>query len=103
MVRSGYKLYSRSLTSSRYYCDLGVYGSRGEQRMGVLALKMGEVYFLEQRSGDKVVLLLDDVLSELDEKHREEVMRLTSDRQIFLTTANKAEIKRFKGAKIFKL
>lgn len=83
--------------------DLGVYGSRGEQRMGVLALKMGEVYFLEQGGENKVVLLLDDVLSELDEKHRKEVLRLTFDRQVFLTTANKREVSRFKQAKLFEL
>lgn len=83
--------------------DLSVYGSRGEQRMGVLALKMGEVYFLERGENEKIVLLLDDVLSELDEKHREEVLRLTFDRQVFLTTANKGEVKRFKKAKIFRL
>lgn len=83
--------------------NLSIYGSRGEQRMGVLALKMGEVYFLERNSSDKVVLLLDDVLSELDEKHRKEVLRLTLDRQVFLTTANKREVNRFKKARVFNL
>ena len=47
--------------------DLGVYGSRGEQRMAVLALKLGEIYFGEEKVNDKPLLLLDDIFSELDD------------------------------------
>ena len=41
-------------------------GSRGEQRMAVLWLKTGEIKYL----GDDPILLLDDIFSELDQKHR---------------------------------
>jgi len=56
--------------------DLSLFGSRGEQRMAILALKMAELAFIEQKSGEKPLLLLDDIFSELDEDHRAEVLVL---------------------------
>ena len=46
--------------------DLTDYGSRGQQRTAALALKLSEVQIMEQETGEKPVLLLDDVVSELD-------------------------------------
>lgn len=83
--------------------DLSTYGSRGEQRMAVLALKMGEIYFMEEKGGKKVLLLLDDIFSELDETHKGEVLRVMSGRQVVVTTADEGDGKMFKGAKIIKL
>lgn len=83
--------------------DLSTYGSRGEQRMAVLALKMGEIYFMEEKSGKKVLLLLDDIFSELDETHKGEVLRVMSGRQVVVTTADKEDGKMFEQAKIIKL
>lgn len=45
---------------------LAIYGSQGQQRTAVLALKVGEYTVLRDRSGEAPLLLLDDVLSELD-------------------------------------
>ncbi|HOX96532.1 MAG TPA: DNA replication and repair protein RecF [Candidatus Woesebacteria bacterium] len=78
--------------------DLSVYGSRGEQRMAVLALKMGEIYFLEEKSGKKATLLLDDIFSELDENHKQEVLRVMEGRQVIVTTADEEDLKLFSGA-----
>ncbi|MCC6312407.1 MAG: DNA replication and repair protein RecF, partial [Thermomicrobiales bacterium] len=50
--------------------DLGSYGSRGQQRLAVLALKLAETRLMTERAGEPPVLLLDDVLSELDAEHR---------------------------------
>lgn len=83
--------------------DLATYGSRGEQRMAVLALKMGEIYFMEEKSDKKVLLLLDDIFSELDETHKEEVLRVMSGRQVVVTTADEGDSKMFKKAKIIRL
>ncbi len=49
---------------------LAAYGSQGQQRTAVLAVKVAEFGFLEARSGDAPILLLDDVLSELDSERR---------------------------------
>ncbi len=83
--------------------NLAVYGSRGEQRMAVLAMKMGEIYFLEERGNKKVILLLDDIFSELDEVHKEEVLRVMEGRQVVVTTADEDDVKMFKKAKIISL
>ena len=48
----------------------GVYGSRGQQRLSVLALKLAEVEFMRAETGEQPLLLLDDVLSELDPARR---------------------------------
>lgn len=50
--------------------DLGTYGSRGQQRTAILALKLAEVDWMKTRTGDWPVLLLDEVLAELDARRR---------------------------------
>jgi len=50
--------------------DMNAYGSRGEQRTIALSLKLAEANLFLARSGDRPVLLLDDVLSELDPARR---------------------------------
>jgi DNA replication and repair protein RecF len=50
--------------------DLHLYGSRGQQRTAVLALKLAEVSWMAQATGEQPILLLDDVMSELDGQRR---------------------------------
>lgn len=50
--------------------DVGTYGSRGQQRLVVLALKLAEIDLIRAESGEAPVLLLDDASSELDPAHR---------------------------------
>ncbi|MGA7730002.1 MAG: DNA replication and repair protein RecF [Chloroflexia bacterium] len=49
---------------------LGAYGSRGQQRTAVLALKLAEVDLMTDETGDTPILLLDDIMSELDIRRR---------------------------------
>lgn len=67
--------------------NLMIYGSRGEQRLGVLFLKIGAMEYLEEKIGVKALLLLDDIFSELDEGHRSEVTKLMEGRQVVVTSA----------------
>ncbi len=83
--------------------DLLIYGSRGEQRMAVLALKMGEIYFLEEKGKKKATLLLDDIFSELDEEHKQEVLRVMAGRQVVVTTADEKDLEMFKKAEIIRI
>ena len=83
--------------------DMAIYGSRGEQRMTVLALKLGEIYFAEERGGEKPLLLLDDIFSELDQVHRKEVLRVMTGRQVVVTTAMKEDLGLFAEAKVIEL
>ena len=68
--------------------DMARFGSRGEQRMGVLWLKLAELSFIEEKSGERPTLLLDDIFSELDHKHRKIVVRISDKQQTIITTAD---------------
>ena len=50
--------------------DARSYGSQGQQRTAVVSLKLAEAALIERRTGERPVLLLDDVLSELDGERR---------------------------------
>jgi DNA replication and repair protein RecF len=50
--------------------DLGIFGSRGQQRTAVLALKMAQLAWMQETTGEAPVLLLDEVLAELDSQRR---------------------------------
>jgi DNA replication and repair protein RecF len=50
--------------------DLQIYGSRGQQRTAVLAIKLAEVNLMHQRTSEQPILLLDEVMSELDPARR---------------------------------
>jgi len=83
--------------------DLSSYGSRGEQRMGVLWLKLAELSFIEKTTGDKPILLLDDIFSELDHEHRGTVMDVCKRQQTIITTADPHYIEKIKGAEIIEI
>ena len=61
------------------------YGSQGQQRSVVLALKLAEGEVCRDETGEYPVFLFDDVMSELDDTRRGYVLRETGDRQIVLT------------------
>lgn len=73
--------------SESVWLDLGNYGSRGEQRMGVLWLKLAELTYITDTVNNRPLLLLDDIFSELDEAHRELVMKLIRQHQVIITSA----------------
>lgn len=75
-----------STSSSTEYLSVATYGSRGQQRLAVLWLKMCEYYFLQQKTAQPPLLLLDDILSELDHESREKVMSLLKFGQSITTT-----------------
>ncbi len=83
--------------------DLMKYGSRGEQRLAVLFLKLGNMQYVEAKLGIRPILLLDDIFSELDQVHREEVVKMTEGRQAILTTAEEEIIELLPGAEIIRL
>lgn len=63
------------------------YGSRGQQRSIALAWRLAEASYLRERAHEPPVVLLDDVLSELDEHRRQAVVSaMEGFEQVFLTT-----------------
>lgn len=83
--------------------DLAKYGSRGEQRMGVLWLKLREFSFVEENSGERPTLLLDDIFSELDHHHRGVVLKAAEGQQTIITTADPHTIENFDKLERIKL
>jgi DNA replication and repair protein RecF len=92
--------------------DLGIYGSRGQVRTVMLALKLAEMYWMHGKCGYWPVLLLDEVLAELDYQRRRDLLsHVVSCKQVFLTTTDRdlftpefldnAQIWAIKGGKIF--
>ncbi len=68
--------------------DAKISASRGETRSIVLALKIAELQLLENKTGKKPLLLLDDVFSELDGKRRRTLAHTLKDYQVFITTTD---------------
>ncbi|MFZ5845026.1 MAG: DNA replication/repair protein RecF [Patescibacteria group bacterium] len=68
--------------------SLAAYGSRGEQRLAVLWLKLAELKYNERETGDRPLLLLDDIFSELDTDHQAIVLQLVNEHQTLITSAD---------------
>ena len=83
--------------------DISNFGSRGEQRSCVLSLKIAEMEFIEKKKGDKPVLLLDDIFSELDGKHQEAVTNCIENNQTILTSTSTPSFLQGKELKIIDL
>ncbi len=61
------------------------FGSQGQQRSAVLALKLAEASVLQQEKGEAPVILLDDVLSELDASRQSYLLHKLEGLQVFIT------------------
>ncbi len=70
------------------------FGSQGQQRSCALALKLGESEIIKSVTGETPVALLDDVMSELDEKRQDYVLNHIKDRQVFLTCCDPSQVLR---------
>lgn len=69
--------------------DLNIYGSQGQIRAAILALKLAEVLIFKEKDGDYPILLLDDIFSELDiEKRNKLVKYILEDVQTIITTTD---------------
>lgn len=85
--------------------NLEFFGSRGEQRMAVLALKLVELEYFASKKGSRPVLGLDDIFSELDWEHREAVLGVIEKQQTIITAAEAESLPKeiFKKAKVVEL
>lgn len=83
-----FRLKERESKRVKEFRDLDRFGSRGEQRMGVLWLKLCELSYIESITQEKPTLLLDDIFSELDHEHRKIVFKVVNDQQTIITTAD---------------
>ena len=65
--------------------DLRTFGSQGQQRSAAISLKIAEIDLTEKAAGEKPVLLLDDVLSELDDHRQEYLLNAITGLQTIMT------------------
>src|SRR3989344_3041634 len=80
--------YAREQTMS--YLDARYYASRGEQRALVFTLKLASLSYIQEKLGTGIILLLDDIYSELDENHRNAISEYFNSNQVIITTAEKS-------------
>jgi len=76
------------------------FASQGQTRTAALSLKLAEREILQAESGEMPILLLDDVLSELDQKRQEFVLNRIGGGQTLITCCEDAEISRRTGGKV---
>jgi DNA replication and repair protein RecF len=81
--------------------DIKHFGSQGQQRTAVLALKLSEIEVIKEKTGFYPVLLLDDVMSELDISRRKFLTNSINTRQTFITSTEKKNYSSFKDKTSF--
>lgn len=69
--------------------NVQTYGSQGQQRTAALSVKLAEIELINEEIGEYPILLLDDVLSELDDERQVQLMEFIDNKlQTFLTTTS---------------
>ena len=72
--------------------DLKRFGSQGQQRTAILSVKLSELEYIKSEVGEYPILLLDDVLSELDQERRQNLLKFIHKRvQTIITTTDTEE------------
>ena len=72
--------------------EVNVYGSQGQNRTVVLSLKLAELNVIYEEIGEYPILLLDDFMSELDEKRRTNFLKNIENTQVILTGTEKIDL-----------
>lgn len=69
--------------------DVQIFGSQGQQRTTALSLKLAEIELIKKETNESPILLLDDVLSELDDYRQSHLLNaIQNDVQTFVTTTS---------------
>ncbi len=87
--------------------SLNLYGSQGQHRTAILALKIAELNIIKEEVGENPVLLLDDVTSELDEHRVLSIFDVVKDYQVLITCTDLAQVLKYdsltKNIKLFNI
>ncbi len=65
------------------------FGSRGQERLTILQMKLLEIDYIKQKTGISPVLLLDDIFSELDSENIDKIYGFIKDQQTIITTTHR--------------
>lgn len=82
-------------------CPVRNFGSQGQKRSAVLALKLAEAEILKETTGEQPVVLLDDVMSELDTGRQDYILNHIDGWQVFITCCDPASIQKLVSGKVF--
>lgn len=77
------------------------FGSQGQQRSCAIAMKLGEAAVIENETNERPVILLDDVMSELDESRQDYILNHINNRQVFITCCDPTTVTRMCEGKTF--
>lgn len=77
------------MSVAKEWRNVKAFGSRGQQRLAILQLKMLQLAFMEEKNAQRPLLLLDDIFSELDSGHIALVQSLLDKQQTIMTTTHK--------------
>lgn len=80
-----------------------IYGSQGQQRSCALSLKLAEADILEKITDESPIILLDDVMSELDDGRQELLLERLGKRQVFITCCDPSQLLRLQKGKAFEM
>ena len=69
--------------------EVEIYGSQGQRRSAILSLKLSELKVIYDEIGEYPILLLDDFMSELDDKRRKNFLNNIKDIQVIITCTEK--------------
>lgn len=83
--------------------SLSDFGSRGQQRIAIFAIKLGEISYIVSKYSQAPLLLLDDIFSELDPIHQQSLSALCYNYQSFITTSQPKDKDFLPDAKIYNL
>ena len=83
--------------------DVSRFGSRGEQRLAVLWVKLAELEYSKNITGERPVLMLDDIFSELDSESRKIVLSIIHQQQTIITSAEEEVVQLFNKTKNVKI
>ena len=71
---------------------VSIFGSQGQQRTTILTLKLCELKIVKEEIGDTPILLLDDYMSELDEKRRTSFLENIKGNQVIITCTDRIDL-----------
>lgn len=112
-IEKGYTTYGIQRDDIYFFINgkkVDVYGSQGQQRTTILSLKLCELEIIKEEINEEPILLLDDFMSELDEKRKNNFLSTMKDMQIIITCTEqiinkKLNMKEFKveDGKVFEI
>lgn len=83
--------------------DLKYFGSQGQQKTAILVQKIAEVELMKEEIGEYPILLLDDIMSELDQERQDFVLNKINKGQIFVTCTDSEKFKNIDSGRFIRI